>query len=136
MASGSDMIDAWIRQLEVQQPDFGPLLQSTVDAVGALPAIDSSGVIRTIGDDIAFWMASGFAKAYAAQMVEYKQVSVMGADYPRLRAAGDEEGMIQALEKNKFYETLHTWIETTEPLQRRMAETPQWLAPFLTASDG
>ncbi len=78
-----------------------------------------------------FWMASGFAKAYAAGSVDNKRINIMGGEYPKLREARDEEGMVLALKKGKFYETLHSWIESTEPLQLPMKQIPEWLAPFV-----
>ncbi len=134
MSKGGEMIHAWIKQMELEQPEYGHLLQSTVDKVGPLPAIDDIGAIYSIADDMKFWMASGFAKAYAASVVKNMQVTLMGGRYPELRAAGDEEGMIDALEKNKFYESFHAWIQSTEPLRRRMTEIPAWLAPYVGSS--
>jgi hypothetical protein len=128
------MIDAWIKQMVLEQPEYGPLLRSTVEKVGPLPAVDESGTIYSIGDDMKFWMASGFAKSYAATSVGYMRINVMGGEYPQLKEAGDEEGMILALEKGKFYETLEAWIQSTEPLKRRMTEIPAWLQPFVSGT--
>jgi hypothetical protein len=131
MSRGSEMIEAWIAHMERAQPQYGPLLQSTVDEVGPLPAIDEGGAIRTIREDIKFWMAAGYAQAYAATLVDHKRINVMGGEYPKLREAGDEEGMVLARQKGKFYETLRDWIKSTEPMQLPMKQIPDWLAPFM-----
>jgi hypothetical protein len=124
------MILAWIKAMEDAQPQYGALLQSTVDQVG-FPAIDQGGVIRTIGDDLAYWGAAGYTRGFAKSRVESMYYQVMGGEYPKLKAAGDEEGMVLALAKGEFYQTLQRWIESHDPQKLRMKETPEWLAQFI-----
>jgi hypothetical protein len=135
MSKGAAMIDAWVDQMEQAQPEYGPLLISTTEKVGVLPAIDDDGSIKSISDGIKFWAASGFAQSFTAQSVENRRIELLGSEYPELEAAGDEDGMILAQQKAEFYETLQEWIEDTEPQQRCIAEVPAWLAPFLSAVD-
>jgi hypothetical protein len=80
------------KSLESAQPEYGPLLQSTVDKVG-YPAIDQGGVIRTIGEQIDFWVATGYMQGFAGIHTETLYDEIMGEEYPELEASGDEEGM-------------------------------------------
>jgi hypothetical protein len=128
------MILAWIRAMEEAQPQYGPLLQSTVDKVG-YPAIDSGGVIRTIREDLAYWGAAGYMRGFAGSRVQNMMYQALGAEYPELKAAGDEEGMVLALKKGEFYETLHGWITSHDPQKLPMKEIPDWLRPFVVGAD-
>jgi hypothetical protein len=134
MGRSDDMILAWIKAMEDAQPQYGPLLQSTVDKIG-YPAIDENGRIRTIRDDLAYWGAVGYMRGYAGSRVESMMYQALGSEYPRLRDADDEEGMSLALDKGKFYETLHQWIISHEAQRLPMKETPPWLAPFVGTDD-
>lgn len=129
MSRLDDMIVAWIQAMEDEQPQYGPLLQSTVDKVG-YPAIDENGVIRTIRDDMSYWGAVGFMRGYAGSLVQSMMYQMLGSEYPKFKAAGDEEGMALALEKGEFYKTLHQLIESYDPQKLPMKETPAWLVPF------
>jgi hypothetical protein len=134
MERSSKMIQAWIQAMEDAQPQYGPLLESTVQKVG-YPAIDDSGVIRTIGEKMNYWGAIGYMQGYAGSRVENMMYHVLGAEYPKLEAAGDEEGMVLALRKGKFYETFHQWIKATEPQPLPMKEIPEWLTPFMDTAE-
>ncbi len=130
MSRSSEMIIAWIKAMEAAQPQYGALLQSTVDQVG-YPAIDSSGIIRTIRDDMEYWGAVGYMGGFAGTRVENMMYEALGSDYPKCKAAGDEEGMVRAMAKGKFYESFAAWIKGTEPQKLPMKEIPDWLAPFM-----
>ena len=71
MDKSTQMILAWIQAMEDSQPEYGPLLQSTVDQVG-YPAIDSNGTIRTIPDDLHFVGAGAYMRGFAGSRVETK----------------------------------------------------------------
>jgi hypothetical protein len=134
MDQSSKMVIAWIKAMEDEQPQYGALLQSTVDKVG-YPAIDKNGVIRTIRDDLAYWGAVGYIQGFAGSRVENMMYQVLGAEYPKLKADDDEAGMVLALAKGKFYETFHQWIRSNEPEKLPMKEIPEWLSPFMN-NDG
>jgi hypothetical protein len=124
------MIKAWIKAMEDGQPQYGPLLQSTVDKVG-YPAIDEDGSIRTIGEGLSFWGAVGFTQGFARNRTENRYYEIMGAEYPALEAAGDEEGMVIARKRGEFFESFSQWIKSNEPDGLPMKSTPDWLQPFL-----
>jgi hypothetical protein len=128
------MIEAWIKALEDEQPQYGPLLQSTVDRVG-YPAIDDEGVIRTIGEEFDFWEAIGFMRGYAGSHTETRYYKIMGEEYPALKAAGDEEGMVVAAKRGQFFESLSQWIKSNEPDGLPMKTVPDWLKPFMDGQD-
>jgi hypothetical protein len=128
------MISAWVQAMEDAQPQYGVLLESTVDKVG-YPAIDQDGVIRTIRDNMAYWGACGYMQGFARTRVERMYYRVMGDEYPKLQAASDEEGMVLALAKGEFFETFTQWIKSTEPQKLPMKETPVWLLPFMNSDD-
>jgi len=129
----NEMIEAWITAMEAAQPQYGPLLQSTVDEVG-YPAIDDQGKIRTIGERFAFWGAIGFMQGYAGSRTENRYYDIMGRQYPALEAAGDEEGMVLARKRGQFFESLSQWIRSNEPEGLPMKSTPDWLKPFVDES--
>ncbi|HEX8507958.1 MAG TPA: hypothetical protein VF635_00460 [Propionibacteriaceae bacterium] len=62
------MILALNRAVEAAQPEFGPLLQRTIDEVG-YPAIGSDGKIYTIKDDLNYWARSGVVRGAARRRV-------------------------------------------------------------------
>lgn len=130
MSRAADMILAWIKAMEEAQPQYGPLLQSTIDEVG-YPAIDSRGVIRTIREDLDYWGAVGYMGGFAGNRLETMMYEALGSEYPKCKAEGDEEGMVRALAKGKFYETFGKWVKATEPQKLPMEEIPDWLAPFM-----
>jgi len=129
MKRSSEMIHAWMQAMEDAQPQYGGLLESTIDKVG-YPAIDRDGVIRTIRDNMDYWAACGNMQGYAGSSVETMYYRVMGEEYPKLQTADDEEGMVLALAKGEFFETFAQWIRSTEPQKLPMKETPEWLLPF------
>ncbi len=127
---GTAMILAWIQAMEDAQPQYGPLLQSTVDEVG-YPAIDGEGKIRTVGESFDFWSAIGYMQGFAGNRTETRYYEIMGREYPALEAAGDEEGMVRARKRGQFFETLSQWIKSTEPEGLPMKTLPDWLKPFI-----
>jgi hypothetical protein len=127
------MIYAWIKAMEDAQPQYGPLLQRTVDKVG-YPAIDQEGVVRTIGERFAFWGAIGYMQGFAGSNTENRYYEIMGRDYPALEAAKDEEGMVLANKKGKFFESFSRWIKSNEPEGLPMKTIPDWLKPFMEDS--
>jgi hypothetical protein len=129
------MIEAWIYAIENEQPQYGPLLLATVNTVGPLPAIGDDGEIHTIREGLQFWIASGYAQAFAASRVESMRIRLMGKDYPKLESVGDERGMVSAQKQGEFYETLHSWILSNDPTPLPLEVVPEWLAPFLAADD-
>lgn len=133
MSRSDAMISAWIQAMEDEQPQYGPILQSTVDKVG-YPAIDEKGVIRTIREEMAYWVAAGYMQGYAGSRVENMMHETLGSEYPKRRKAGDEKGMAMALEKGEFYKSLHQWIISHDAQKLPMKETPAWLAPFAHSS--
>lgn len=116
--------------MEDAQPQYGPLLQSTVDKVG-YPAIDEDGEIRTIGDGLDFWAAVGWIRGYAGRITETRHDEIMGVAYLALEAVRDEEGMVLARRKGEFFDSFSRWIESNEPEALPMKSTPDWLQPFL-----
>lgn len=130
----AEMIEAWINAMENAQPQYGPLLQSTVDKVG-YPAIDGEGKIRTIGEEFAFWNAIGYMQGFAGNSTENRYYEIMGSEYSALEAARDEEGMVLARKKGQFFESLSEWIKSNEPEGLPMKTTPDWLKPFVDLPD-
>src|ERR1022692_463903 len=128
------MIHAWIKAMEDAQPQYGTLLQSTVDKVG-YPAIDEEGIIRTIGEKFAFWGAIGYMQGFAGHNTENRYYEIMGREYPALEAAGDEEGMVLARKRGQFFESLSQWIKSNEPEGLPMKAIPDWLKPFVDDPD-
>lgn len=126
----TEMITAWIRAMKDAQPQYGPLLQSTVEEVG-YPAIDQTGVIRTIREKSAFWSAIGYMQGFAGNSTETQYYRIMGEEYPALEAAGDEEGMVLAWKRGQFFESLSAWIKSNEPEGLPMKTVPDWLKPFV-----
>lgn len=126
------MIYAWIQAMEDAQPQYGPLLQSTVDKVD-YPCIDQDGVIRTISEGLTYAAASGFMQGCASSHVENMKNHLLAHEYTKLKAAKDEEGMAVALAKWNFYKTLHQWIQSNDPQKLPMNETPGWLSPFMNS---
>jgi hypothetical protein len=130
----TEMMYAWVRALEEAQPQYGPLLQSTVDRVG-YPAIDEKGIVRTIGEKFAFWGAIGYMQGFAGSYTERRSDEIMGREYPALEAAGDEKGMVIAMKKGRFFESLSQWIKSNEPEGLPMETVPNWLKPFVDHSN-
>ena len=69
---GSDIIEAWLNELEARQPQHGPLLQSTLDAVGNLPTLGDDGNIYTVSHN-GYWVAVGYSQSYARNRADRRR---------------------------------------------------------------
>jgi hypothetical protein len=105
-ANGSSIIDAWLNELEATQPRHGPLLRSTLDRVGNLPAVSDDGTIYTVSNH-RYWYAAGFAHA---------------------KETGDEPTMVRKETEAEFWESVQHWIDSVEPLRMMPDVVPSWLA--------
>ena len=127
-SKSSEMISAWLDELARLQPQYGRLLQSTVDGAGLLPAISDNGTIYTISHKT-FWAAVGFSSALAGHMAERRRTGAVLA-MVEARNAQDEATMVRKDDEAKFWTDVHSWIESVGVARTRPPILPQWLERF------
>ncbi len=127
-ANGSSIIDAWLNELEATQPRHGPLLRSTLDRVGNLPAVSDDGNIYTVSND-RYWYAAGFARSYAGHQADNRRIHAVLAE-AHAKETGDEPTMVRKETEAEFWESVQHWIDSVEPLRMIPDVVPGWLARF------
>jgi hypothetical protein len=123
---GATIIEAWLHQLELTQPSHGPLLRSTVEAVGPPPAVYEDGSIESIGNGIKYWVAAGFTQSYASLTADRFRTDAW-LNYGKAETAGDELRMVDELARARFWESVGGWAATVDPLPIRPEKDPSWL---------
>lgn len=127
-AVSAALIEAWLDQLAKTQPQYGPLLQSTVDTVGQLPAVDDDGHCYTVSHDN-YWFAAGYAKAYATQRADGRRIEAVLAEM-KAKKVKDELTMTQKEDEANFWESVGSWLEAVDVARMRPDPLPEWLARF------
>lgn len=125
---GSDIIQAWLKELEAAQPQHGPLLQNTLDRVGNLPAVGDDGIIYTVSHD-RYWYAAGYARSFASLQADNRRISAVLAE-ARARESRDEHTMVRKEAEAAFWETVQQWVDSAAPARVTPDVVPGWLASF------
>jgi hypothetical protein len=125
---GSKIIMAWLDELAATQPEYGPLLQHTVDSVGGLPAVSDDGAIYTISHN-SYWYAQGYAKAFATQMADSRRIDAVLAEVEAKKAT-DEPTMVRKEAEASFWESVQGWVDSKGTLRMKPDKVPLWLAKF------
>lgn len=125
------IIMAYLQFLEAAQPQHGPLLVTTVEAVGPPPAVDSNGAIRTISESLQYWTAVGFTRSYASAMADNFATNSW-LQYGDAESTKDEPKMVSELARARFWKSVSEWLKETDPLPMRPATDPAWLTEALT----
>jgi hypothetical protein len=126
------IITAYLQHLEATQPQYGPLLVSTVEAVGPPPAVDSDGSIRTISESLHYWTAVGFTRSYASAMADHMATDAW-LKYGDAESEKDEATMVSELARARFWKSVSEWLKEIDPLPMRPATDPAWLTDALSA---
>lgn len=121
----NDILKAWLRALADAQPEFGPLLQSTVDEVGPLPAA-GAGAICTIDHDT-YRFHAGKSKAFVTAYLEPRinRLAVEGQD---ARKAKDEQTMVKKEGEARFWHDVSDWVSSRGAGRMRPDPPPAWVA--------
>jgi hypothetical protein len=123
---GAAIIDLWLNELEKVQPQHGPLLQSTVDEVGQLPAVNDNGSIYTVSHN-GYGFAAGFAKGYARRRAENLQRYAVVAKI-EARKTKNEPVMVQKEDEADFWGSVKSWVEAVGVTRMKPDPLPEWLA--------
>jgi hypothetical protein len=123
---GSEIIMAWLEELSATQPEYGPLLQSTIESVGGLPAASSDGAIYTVSHD-RYWYAAGYAKAFASQMADSRRITAVLAEM-EAKKARDEPEMVRNEAEADFWGSVQGWVDSAGASRMRPEAVPPWLA--------
>jgi hypothetical protein len=121
-----DVIDIWLDELAKAQPQFGQLLQSTVDTIGQLPAIDDDGAAYTISHDD-FWSAASYAESFVQTVIDHRRASAVVAESEAIKKNDDRLAAKKEAEAT-FWESVETWIETVGAARVKPEHLPDWLA--------
>jgi hypothetical protein len=120
-----EILTAWLQELANAQPEFGPLLQSTVDRVGALSAAGDGGVIYAV---------SHRRYRFAARASETGVTRLIGTIRNRAIVAGeeardakDEPTMIQNEDKVRFWTDVLDWVESAGAARMHPDPVPDWI---------
>jgi hypothetical protein len=127
-AAGSSIMDAWLNALEAAQPQHGPLLQSTLDQVGNLPAVCDDGSIYTVSHD-RYWYAAGYARSYTSIQADNRHIAAVLAE-AKAKETKDELTMVRKEAEAEFWETVKTWVDSAAPSRMAPDVIPTWLARF------
>ncbi len=125
---GGAIIAAWLNELEATQPQHGPLLRSTLDRVGNLPAIGDDGNIYTVSHD-QYWYAVGFARAYASHQADYRRMHAVLAE-ATAKETRDELTMVRKEAEAEFWRSVQQWVDSVDPSRMKPDVVPGWLARF------
>jgi len=123
--TSDDIIKAWLDALAKAQPEFGPLLQSTVDEVGPLPAA-GNGTIYTISHDNYVYCAAK-SKAFVTTYLEYP-INRLAMQGQEARKAGDEQTMVQKVDEERFWSDVSNWVQSRGAGRTRPDPPPAWVA--------
>jgi len=115
-----------LNELETKQPDHGPLLKSTIEAVGNLPAVSDDGTIYTVSHN-QYWYAAGFARSYASNVADRRRIEAVLAGV-QAKEANDEPAMVRKEAEEQFWESVQGWIDSTGPARMAPDVPPDWLA--------
>lgn len=126
--NGSDIIEAWLDELEAMQPEYGPLLQSTLDLVGNLPAVGADGNIYTVSHN-RYWTAVGYSQSYARNRADGRRIDAVLAE-AQAKDAGNEPAMVRKETEAEFWATVQGWVNSNEPSRMLPDVLPSWLARF------
>ena len=127
-AAGSSIMEAWLNELEAAQPQHGPLLQSTLDQVGNLPAVGDDGSIYTVSHD-RYWYAAGSARSYTSIQADNRHIVAVLAE-AKAEETKDELTMVRKEAEAEFWETVKTWVDSAAPSRMAPDVIPTWLARF------
>ena len=119
------LVEEWFAALVAAQPGYGPLLTSTLDEVGQLPAVRGDGVYTISHDRYVMWAAASRSYAYHTAQARYRRALLKKA---AARKAGDEGAMLELEAEHEFWESVADWVDTTKALQRKPGVVPAWLA--------
>ena len=120
-----DILGAWLQELADVQPNFGPLLQSTMDKVGALPAAGGDDTIYTVGHERYTW-AAGFSKAFMERLAKYKYADAM-FEAGEAEDANDELTMAKKDDEARFWQDVMDWVASAGTARMRPAPVPAWI---------
>ena len=110
---GSSVIEAWLNELEAAQPQYGPLLKSTLGKVGNLPVVGDDGIIYTVSHD-RYWYAVGYARSYASSRADNRRITaVLAAAEPN--ETKDEVTMIRREAEAEFWQSVQLWVDSAAP---------------------
>ena len=126
--NGSDIIEAWLDELEANQPEHGPLLQSTLDAVGYLPVVGDDGNLYAVSHS-RYWVAVGYSQSYARGRAERRRIDSVLAE-AQASKVGDALTMRQKEAEAQFWDSVQAWVNVNEPSSVTADGVPDWLARF------
>ncbi len=118
----SEILKAWLNALTDAQPEYGPLRQSTVDEVGALPAAGGTGAIYTISHD-RYVAAEAYSKAYVTVELKYT-CDLLAVESEEARKTNDELTMVQKEDEVRFWTDVSDWIESRGTARMRPDPIP------------
>jgi hypothetical protein len=121
----SEILKAWMAALAAAQPEYGPLLQSTVDEVGALPAAGGRGAIYTISHD-RYVAAEAYSKAYVTEELKYT-CDLLIEESEEARKNSDELTMVQKEDEVRFWTDVSDWIKSRGAARIRPEPIPAWI---------
>jgi hypothetical protein len=127
-AAGSSIMKGWLNELEAAQPRHGPLLQSTLDQVGNLPAVGDDGSIYTVSHD-RYWYAAGYARSYTSTQADNRHIAAVLAE-AKAKETKDEPTMVRKEAEAEFWETVKAWVDSAAPSRMAPDVIPTWLARF------
>jgi stress response protein SCP2 len=124
---------AWLDALAAAQPEFGPLLQATVEEVGLLPAADESGRLYSISHD-RFWWAHGYSTAAAKGLAERRKIDATLAVIAA-RERVDELTMVHKHAESDFWSDVADWVEAVGAAKVVPDPQPSWLVGARTGRE-
>jgi hypothetical protein len=127
-ADGSSIIQAWLNELEAAQPQHGPLLQSTLDKVGALPAVSDDGSIYTVSHN-RYAYAAGYTRSYTSMQADHRRMAAVLAG-AEARETKDEPTMVRKEAEAEFWKSVRLWVDSAAPSRMAPDVVPGWLASF------
>jgi hypothetical protein len=125
-ASSGEIIEIWLNELEAAQPQHGPLLVSTLDVVGNLPAVSDDGSIYTVSHN-KYWYAAGYAQSYAKARADSRRIDAVLAEADAKKVK-DEPTMVRKEAEAEFWESIQDWVEATGPSRMKPEPVPGWLS--------
>lgn len=127
-ADGSSIMQAWLNELEAAQPQHGPLLQSTLDKVGALPAVSDDGSIYTVSHN-RYSYAASYTRSYTSLQADQRRIAAVLAE-AEAKDAKDEPTMVRKEAEAEFWESVRLWVDSAAPSRMAPDVVPGWLARF------
>jgi hypothetical protein len=127
-ADGSNIMQAWLNELEAVQPQHGPLLQSTLNKVGALPAVSDDGSIYTVSHN-RYWYAASYTRSYTSLQADHRRMAAVLAE-AAAKETKDEPTMLRKEAEAEFWESVRLWVDSAAPSRMAPDVVPDWLARF------